>query len=165
MSPLDLSHLKISTCTVYTVYTTHAAVSSWISLTEVVRDALSHYKKKQSDETGIPVSLVPKLRPQEKSLLYQEIQALVLKSRQLRKLNFENCLPRRRPRDNFDEEGGAYEKDPGCEIVAAIMPVCRTGLTEVTWIILNGIELGETDFDDLRTRFLSGCLFSITDIL
>ncbi|KAH8821658.1 hypothetical protein F5884DRAFT_745964 [Xylogone sp. PMI_703] len=98
---------------------------------------------------GIPISLVPALKPQERSLLYQEVQSLVLKSRQLRRLNFANCLPRRRPRDTFDEEGGAYEKDPGCEIVAAIMPVCRTGLTEVTWVILNGIELGETDFDDL----------------
>ncbi|RQM06858.1 hypothetical protein DH86_00004374, partial [Scytalidium sp. 3C] len=73
------------------------------------------------DRTLSAFCLAYNLRPQEKSLLYQEIQALVLKSRQLRKLNFENCLPRRRPRDNFDEEGGAYEKDPGCEIVAAIM--------------------------------------------
>ncbi|RFU35894.1 hypothetical protein B7463_g460, partial [Scytalidium lignicola] len=102
-----------------------------------------------SNRGGIPISLGPKLKPQDRSLLYQEVQSLTLKSRQLRRLNFSNCLPRRRPRDTFDEEGGASEKDPGCEIVAAIMPVCRTGLTEVTWIVLSGIELGETDFDDL----------------
>ena len=60
-----------------------------------------------------------------------------------------NCLPRRRPKDNFDFDGREVEKDPGCEIVAALLPLCQSQLTNVDWIILNGIELGETDLDYL----------------
>lgn len=84
-----------------------------------------------------------------KSVLYQEIQALCLKSTRLRRLDFSNTLPRRRPKDTFDIEGGDVDKDPGCEIVAAILPLIQKQLTNVDWIILNGIELGETDLDFL----------------
>lgn len=41
------------------------------------------------------------------------------------------------------------ERDPGSEIVSALLPLCRGKLTSVTWIVLSGIELGETDLDDL----------------
>lgn len=64
-------------------------------------------------------------------------------------MDFGGCLPRRRPKDNFDIEGQEVEKDPGCEIVAALLPLCRGRLTNVSWIILSGIELGETDLDDI----------------
>lgn len=67
-------------------------------------------------------------------------------------MDFGNALPRRRPRDTFDIEGREIEKDPGCEIVAALLPLCRKGLTDVTWIVLSGIELGETDLDDLSMQ-------------
>jgi hypothetical protein len=90
------------------------------------------------------------IKPQEGSLLYQELQALALKSMKLRRMNFANALPRRRPRDTFDmETSEIVERDPGCEILAAILPLCREQLTNVTWLILSGIELGETDLDEL----------------
>jgi hypothetical protein len=67
-------------------------------------------------------------------------------------MNFLNTLPRRRPKDTFDAETQeVVEKDPGCEIVAAILPLCREQLTNVTWLVLSGIELGETDLDELGT--------------
>ncbi|RAL67489.1 hypothetical protein DID88_008244 [Monilinia fructigena] len=96
---------------------------------------------------GIAVDTYFTMKPQDGSLLYQEVQALALKSLQLRKVDFSNALPRRRPKDTFDDEGGVLQKDPGCEITAALMPLCRAQLTDVNWIVLNGIELGETDLD------------------
>ncbi|KAF7864201.1 uncharacterized protein EAF02_010169 [Botrytis sinoallii] len=96
---------------------------------------------------GIAIDTYFTMKPQDGSLLYQEVQALALKSLQLRKVDFSNALPRRRPRDTFDDEGGVLQKDPGCEITAALMPLCRAQLTNVNWIVLNGIELGETDLD------------------
>ncbi|QSZ35530.1 hypothetical protein DSL72_008400 [Monilinia vaccinii-corymbosi] len=100
-----------------------------------------------STRLGIAVDTYFTMKPQDGSLLYQEVQALALKSLQLRKVDFSNALPRRRPKDTFDDEGGVLQKDPGCEITAALMPLCRAQLTEINWIILNGIELGETDLD------------------
>lgn len=98
---------------------------------------------------GISIQKYFSMKPQDRSLLYQEVQALALKSRQLWRMDFSNALPRRRPRDTFDVEGQEVEKDPGCEIVAALLPLCRGKLTNISWIILSGIELGETDLDDL----------------
>src|SRR2546423_162442 len=96
---------------------------------------------------GIPIHVYA-LRPQDNSLLYQEIQAIALKSLKLRRMNFANALPRRRPKDTFDAETQeVLERDPGCEIIAAILPLCREQVTGVTWLILSGIELGETDLD------------------
>ena len=100
--------------------------------------------------SGIHISTYFGLKPELRSVLYQEVQAIALKSQKLRRMDFTNSLPRRRPKDNFDfEEGGEVDKDPGCEIVAALFPLCRGELTGVTWISLSGIELGETDLDDL----------------
>ena len=105
-------------------------------------------------ESGISIQKYFNMKPQERSLLYQEVQALALKSKKLRRMDFTNALPRRRPRDTFDVEGQEVEKDPGCEIVAALLPLCRGQLTNVSWIILSGIELGETDLDDLSMHQL-----------
>lgn len=103
--------------------------------------------------SGISIQKYFNLKPQEKSLLHQEVQAIALKSRKLRKLDFTNTLPRRRPKDNFDFEGGEVDRDPGSEIVAAIFPLCQVQATSVDWIVLSGIELGETDLDDLIPTF------------
>ena len=75
---------------------------------------------------------------------------MALMSRRLRRMDFNSALPSRRPVESYDEEGKS-DKDPGCEIVAALLPLCRGQLTSVTWIILSGIELGETDFDEIGT--------------
>ena len=103
--------------------------------------------------SGISVQKYFNLKPQERSLLHQEVQAIALKSRKLRKLDFTNTLPRRRPKDNFDFEGGEVDRDPGSEIVSAIFPLCQAQITSVDRIILSGIELGETDLDDLIPTF------------
>ena len=79
----------------------------------------------------------------QKSLLIQEIQAVALKSKKLRRMDFSFCIARK-PKD--DESG---VRDPGCEVVEALFPLCRRQLTNVDWITLNGIELGETDLDYL----------------
>jgi hypothetical protein len=105
-----------------------------------------------TSRSGLSITKYFKITPQDKSLLYQEVQALALKSNRLRRLDFGYCLPTRRPKDNFDTEGADIEKDPGTEIVGGLMPLCRGQLTGVNWIVLSGIELGETDFDDM-SRF------------
>ncbi|OJJ43789.1 hypothetical protein ASPZODRAFT_19093 [Penicilliopsis zonata CBS 506.65] len=74
------------------------------------------------------------------SILSQEIRALALKSKWLRRLDFSYCLSRT-PTLN----GGS--RDPGCGIPEAIFPVCRRELTSVDWVVLNGIKLGDTDLD------------------
>ncbi|KAG9236640.1 hypothetical protein BJ875DRAFT_371703 [Amylocarpus encephaloides] len=89
------------------------------------------------------------IKPQFRSILYREVQALALKSSTLRRVDFSNTLPKRRPTDMFDLEGREIEKDPGCEIVAAVLSLCGKNLTHVSWIVLNGIELGETDLEEI----------------
>lgn len=76
---------------------------------------------------------------------------MALKSRKIRKMDFSNTLPRRRPKDGYDVETDqdTTEKDPGSEIVAGLLPLLRGQFTNVTWIVLNDIELGETDLDDI----------------
>lgn len=100
--------------------------------------------------SGVSLRNIPSLSidPTVRSLLYQEVQALALKAKRLRRLDIANTLPRRRVRDTFDEDG-RVDKDPGCEVAAAILPLCRAGATNLDWIIFNGIELGETDLEEL----------------
>ncbi|KAI7969078.1 hypothetical protein EIK77_000161 [Talaromyces pinophilus] len=74
------------------------------------------------------------------SLLSQEIRALALKNKRLRRLDFSFCLSRTPISDR-----GA--RDPGCGIPEAIFPLCRRQLTNVDWIVLNGIKLGDSDLD------------------
>jgi hypothetical protein len=98
-----------------------------------------------TSRSGLPVRKYFNISPADKSLLYQEVQALALKTKRVRRMNFSHTLPRRRPRDDV-EEGAA--KDPGCEIAAALLPLCRAQLTNVDWISFSGIELGETDLEE-----------------
>lgn len=101
-----------------------------------------------TDRTRVPIQeFFGGLNPVGKSLLYQEVQALALKTLQTRKLDFSNTLPQRRVKDTWEED--VTSRDPGCEIAAAFMPIRRAGLTQIDWIVLNGIELGETDMEDI----------------
>jgi hypothetical protein len=99
-----------------------------------------------TSRSGIDVIQYFDLQVSNKSLLYQEIQAIALKSRRLRRLDFTNTLPKRRPRDGFEN---GPSKDPGCEIASALLPLCCHQVTNVDWLVLSGIELGETDLDEL----------------
>jgi Ran GTPase-activating protein (RanGAP) involved in mRNA processing and transport len=76
------------------------------------------------------------------TVLSQEIRALALKSKWLRRLDFAYCLTRTPTLDKGS-------RDPGCGIPEAIFPVCRRELTSVNWVVLNGIKLGESDLDYL----------------
>jgi hypothetical protein len=115
--------------------------------------------------SGMPLKVFG-IKPQVASLLHQEIQAIALKSTTLRRMSFANTLPRRRPKDTFDAETQeVVEKDPGCEVAAAVLPLCREQLTSVTWLVLSGIELGETDLDELGMRWTSLIYLSLLIIV
>jgi hypothetical protein len=98
--------------------------------------------------TGLPISNDPESADNHtgKSVLIQEVQALCVTSRKLRRLDFAFSISRR-PSDDADDGGNGT--DPGCELCEAVFPLCRRQLTNVDWIVLNGIELGETDLDYL----------------
>ncbi|KAJ5092320.1 hypothetical protein NUU61_007190 [Penicillium alfredii] len=76
------------------------------------------------------------------SVLSQEVRALALKSKWLRRLDFSYCLTRTPTLDKGS-------RDPGCGIPEAIFPVCRREMTSVDWVVLNGIKLGDSDLDYL----------------
>lgn len=79
-------------------------------------------------------------------LLVQEIRALAVTSRKLRRLDFSGCISRK-PRDHLASTSKA--RDVGCGIVEALFPLCKYQSTNVDWIALNNIQLGETDLDYL----------------
>jgi hypothetical protein len=79
-------------------------------------------------------------------LLVQEIRALALSNRKLRRLDFTSCITRK-PKDR--SETVISGRDRGCGIVEALFPLCKYQTTNVDWIALNNIPLGETDLDYL----------------
>jgi hypothetical protein len=98
-------------------------------------------------------------------LLVQEIRALAVTSRKLRRMDFTSCLTRK-PKDRYESTGKT--RDIGCGIVEALFPLCKHQTTNVDWIALNNIRLGDTDLDylvaaaverdcHLRALELSGC--------
>ena len=98
-------------------------------------------------------------------LLVQEIRALALTSRKLRRMDFSSSLTRQ-PKDPF--ESSVKHRDIGCGVVEALFPLCKQQTTNVDWIALNNIQLGDTDLDylvaaavekncHLRALELSGC--------
>lgn len=109
-----------------------------------LRDQIGSDHVAWTTRNGEPLRKYLDVRQDAQSLLIQEVQALAAKAFRLRRMDFTNTLPKRRPRDAFEE--GA-EKDPGCEITAALLPLCRHQLTSVDWITLSGVELGDTDLE------------------
>lgn len=102
------------------------------------------------------------------SVLSQEIRALSVKSKWLRRFDFSYTLSRT-PKSDSDSH------DPGCGIPEAIFPICRRELTNVDWVILNGIKLGDSDLDYLvdaasqrgshfRALEVGNCGLSVHDI-
>lgn len=98
-------------------------------------------------------------------LLVQEIRAMAVTSRRLRRMDFSSCI-NRKPKDYLEAPNKA--RDIGCGIVEALFPLCKYQTTNVDWIALNSIQLGETDLDYLvaaaverachfRGLELSGC--------
>ncbi|KAL2828274.1 hypothetical protein BDW59DRAFT_52346 [Aspergillus cavernicola] len=102
------------------------------------------------------------------SVLSQEVRALTLKSKWLRRLDFSYTLSRT-PKSDSESH------DPGCGIPEAIFPICRRELTNVDWVVLNGIKLGDSDLDYLvdaasqrgshfRALEVGNCGISVHDI-
>lgn len=89
-------------------------------------------------KSGEPLSI-----PDQENLplLVQEVQALALKSKKLRRLDFSYCLSGR-----VEAEGS---RDEGSGICEALFPLCAKQLTNVDWVILNGIKLVDIDVDFL----------------
>ncbi len=103
------------------------------------RDPLGHDHVPWTTRSGEPLNIPM----QEHSwLLVQEVQALALKSKRLRRLDFAYTLTRK-PRDH---DSG---RDEGCGICEALFPLCAKQLTNVDWVTLNGIMLADVDIDFL----------------
>ena len=97
-------------------------------------------------------------KPEQNWLLIHEIQSIALKSKRLRRLNFSSCL-KRKPRDEDNA------RDEGSGICEAIFPLCGQQLTNVDWIILNGIALAELDIDYLYAAAIEkSCHFRAIDM-
>lgn len=105
---------------------------------------------------------------EELPLLSQEIRALALKSRRLRRLDFSYCLSRR-------HRSGTDVDTKACGIPEALVPLCKRTLTNVDWLVLNGIRLGDSDLDylvdaasqrvcHLRALEIGNCGLSVHDI-
>lgn len=114
---------------------------------------------------GVPVDISGQ---DQLTVLSQEIRALAMKSRKLRKMDFSYCLSRI-PVSSNDM------RDPGCGIPEALYPLCRRQLTTVDWIVLNGIKLDESDLDymvdaasqklsRLRALEVGNCNISVHDL-
>ncbi|KAL8674368.1 MAG: hypothetical protein Q9168_001228 [Polycauliona sp. 1 TL-2023] len=77
---------------------------------------------------------------QKASLLIQEVRALAVKSKRLRRLDFSDCLTRR-------PSSAGVIPDMGCGICEALFPLCAKQYTNVDWVNLNGIMLSDVDID------------------
>lgn len=91
-----------------------------------------------STKSGEPLSIP---NPENASLLVQEIQALALKSRKLRRFDFSFCLSGKAQVEDTRDEGTGI-----CE---ALFPLCAKQYTNVDWVTLNGIRLADVDIDYL----------------
>ncbi|ODM20415.1 hypothetical protein SI65_03468 [Aspergillus cristatus] len=130
-----------------------------------IRDLHGVDKDARLTRAGSPVSIPGQ---ENLSVLSQEIRALTLKSKYLRRMDFSYSLSRV-PQSNSESH------DPGCGIPEAIFPVCRRELTSVDWVVLNGIKLGDSDLDylvdaasqrssHLRALEVGNCGLSVHDI-
>ncbi|MCJ1486175.1 hypothetical protein MMC06_006351 [Schaereria dolodes] len=91
-------------------------------------------------------------------LMMQEIQALALKSRQLRRLDFSYCLTKP-PKSDIEY------RDAGSGICEPLFPLCTQQLTNVDWVILTGITLSDIDIDFLYTAAIrKSCHFRALDL-
>ena len=73
-------------------------------------------------------------------VLSQEIRALALKSRRLRRFDFASAFPRLSRREDTRDS---------CGVPEALMPLCKKSITNLDWIILNGVPLVDTDLNFL----------------
>ncbi|EAU32360.1 conserved hypothetical protein [Aspergillus terreus NIH2624] len=132
---------------------------------QAVRDVHGLDKDMLLSRAGAPIRIPGQ---ENLSVLSQEVRALTLKSKWLRRLDFSYTLTRT-PKSDSESH------DPGCGIPEAIFPICRRELTSVDWVVLNGIKLGDSDLDylvdaasqrgsHLRALEVGNCGLSVHDI-
>ena len=93
------------------------------------------------------------------SILIQEVQALAVKCKRLRRLDFSFSLHRKELNDDEDAQ------DAGCGLCQALFPLCARQQTNVDWIVLNGITLCKVDVDYLYGAALDrSCHFRALDL-
>lgn len=93
------------------------------------------------------------------SLLIQEVQALAVKSKRFRRMDFAFSLHRKELNDDEDAV------DAGCGLCQALFPLCARQQTNVDWIVLNGIILCKVDIDYLYGAALDrSCHFRALDL-
>ena len=119
------------------------------------RDPQGHDHVPWTTRSGEPLNIPM----QEYSwLLVQEVRALALKSKRLRRLDFAYSLTRK-PKDH---DSG---RDEGCGICEALFPLCAKQLTNVDWVTLNGIILADVDIDFLYAAAIEkSCHFRAIDL-
>ena len=124
-----------------------------VSFAGIKLDSLNHRYDSYGSEhvcyftkRGTEIPMEPS-QLQNASLLVQEIRALAVTSKKTRRMDFSDCITGSPPEENYDINERV--KDPGCGIAEAIFPLCRLLSTNVDWICLNGIQIGETDLDYL----------------
>ena len=111
-----------------------------------VRDRYGHDHAPETTKSGEPLNIVGQL---ESTLLIQEVRALAVKSRRLRRLDFSHCLNKSSSKD------GDNPQDPGCGICEALFPLCEKQWTNIDWVVLNGIHLTDIDIDYLFAAALN----------
>ena len=121
-----------------------------------LRDQYGSDEDAWTTRSGGPVSL-PRLQ-EKPCLIVQDIQALALKSKRLRRLDFSYCLDRTpKPEDEYREAGSGV-----CE---PLFPLCAQQLTNVDWITLTGITLADVDVDYLYTAAIEkSCHFRALEV-
>lgn len=93
------------------------------------------------------------------SLLIQEVQALAVKCKRLRRLDFAFSLQRKELNDDEDAH------DAGCGLCQALFPLCARQQTNIDWIVLNGIILCKVDIDYLYGAAIDrSCHFRALDL-
>ena len=93
------------------------------------------------------------------TLLVQEVRALAVKSRRLRRLDFSSCLTRSLAK------GDDGVQDLGSGICEALFPLCEKQFTNVDWVILNGIHLSDVDVDYLFSAAIDkSCHFRALEV-
>lgn len=109
-----------------------------------LHDQHGHEHLCSKTKKGTPVRMTEEdLR--KSCVLVQEIRALAITNKKLRRMDFTSSIVRKPPESKNDIK----PNDIGCGIVEALFPLCRAQTTNVDWIILNNIQLSDTDLDYL----------------
>ena len=121
-----------------------------------IRDRHGNDHVPWTTKSGVPMKI-----PDEENatMLVQEVRALAVKCRRLRRLDFSYCLTRKL------QEGDHTVQDPGCGICEALFPLCVKQWTNVDWISLNGIVLNDVDVDYIFSAAIDkSCHFRALDV-